>query len=91
MKGIIAGIVMFLAGIVVMILGKMLGLVLLFVGLIFMALSYVTMMRGQGFHPNQGTINGMNGQGKQQSEVVRDAHPGFSEQPANIWDQMENQ
>jgi hypothetical protein len=91
MKVIVAGGIIFVAGILIMVLGKiMLGLALLFAGLIAMAMSYSTMMRGQGYDPDQATINGLKGQGKQQSEVVKEAVTNPGEQSANIWDQMEN-
>ena len=91
MKGIVAGGIIFVAGILVMVLGKiMLGLALLFAGLIAMAMSYSTMMRRQGYDPDQATINGLKGQGKQQSEIIKDAVTNPGEQSANIWDQMEN-
>ena len=86
MKGIITGAGIMIAGLVIMILGSMWGLVLLFGGLTFMALSYVTMMRGQGYDPDQGTINGLKGQGKQRSDAIKSNVPDIGEKSPAIWD-----
>ena len=89
MLWMILGIAALLAGLVILILGSMWGILLFLVGLGFMALRYSTMMRGSGREPNQGTFNGLNGQGKQQSEAVQADQSVVGEQPANIWEQME--
>ena len=66
------GMIAMLAGIVMMVLSQVLiGLILLLGGVALMAFNYVTMMRGRGCNPDQGTLNGLNGEGKQQSEVVK--------------------
>ena len=73
---VILGGVTMIGGIVAMILGKVgLGLLALLVGLLLVAVFYATMMRGRGYEPNQGTINGLNGAGKQQSEAVKAEQP----------------
>ena len=72
MLWIILGLVGILAGIVVMVLGQvLLGVLLLLAGVAAMAFSYVTMMRGRGYEPDQGTLNGLGGKGRQQSEAVK--------------------
>ena len=84
------GMIAMLAGIVVMVLGKVLiGVILLLAGVAAMAFNYVTMMRGRGEEPNQGTINGLAGQGKQQSETVKVNMPEPGEQSPEIWEKME--
>ena len=90
MRGIILGLIAILSGIVVMVTGSVLiGVMLLLGGVAAMAFSYVTMMRGRGEDPNQGTINGMNGQGKQQSETVKVNMPEPGEQSPEIWEKLE--
>ena len=78
-----------LGGLVAMICGKMLGLLIIFGGIILLFVFYCKMMNRSSLDPNQGTINGLNGQGKQQSEAVKMDRPVVGEQSANIWDQME--
>ena len=90
MLWIVFGLVGILAGIVLMVLSHViLGVVVLLAGVICMAMNYVTMMRGRGEDPNQGTINGIAGQGKQQSETVKVNMPESGEQDPSIWEKME--
>ena len=89
MLWILIGMLCVLAGIILLITGGMWGLVFLLGGLGVMILNYSTMMRGRGMEPNQGTVNGFNGQGKQQSEAVEASQPVIGEQPADIWEQVE--
>ena len=65
------------------------NVILLLGGVALMAFNYVTMMRGSGYHPDQGMHNGLGGQGNQQSEVVKAdmAEPG--EQSPDIWEKMQ--
>ena len=86
---IVLGMVAMLTGIIILVLGSMWGLVLLLGGLVIMAFHYSSIMRGRGMDPDQGTSNGLNGQGKQQSEVVEASQSVIGEQPADIWDQVE--
>ena len=90
MLWIFLGMIAMLAGLVIIVLGKMLiGLILLLAGVGMMAFNYSTMMRGSGQNPDQGIHNGLGGQGKQQSEVVKAdmAEPG--EQSPDIWEKMQ--
>ena len=90
MLWVFLGMIAMLVGIVVMVLGQLpIGLILLLVGCGMMAVNYVTMMRGRGCNPDQGIHNGLGGQGKQQSEVVKAdmAEPG--EQSPEIWEKMQ--
>ena len=90
MLWIILGMVGMLAGIVVMVLGQVLiGLILLAAGVACMALNYATMMRGRGDDPDQAIYNGLAGQGKQQSEVVKANMPETGEQNPNVWEKLE--
>ena len=87
---IVLGLVAMLAGIVMMVLSQVLiGLILLLSGVALMAFNYVTMMRGRGCNPDQGTLNGLNGQGKQQSETVDVNMPQPGEQSPEIWEKMQ--
>lgn len=88
---VILGGVTMLGGMVAIIAGKVgLGLLALLVGLLLLAVFYATMMHGRGFDPNQGTFNGLYGQGKQQSEAVPANMPEPGEQSPAVWDKMEN-
>ena len=88
MLWIVFGLVGMLAGMVAMVMGNMLGLTLLIISVAAMAFNYVTMMRGRGDEPDQGTINGLKGQGKQQSETVKANSPASGEQNPGIWEKM---
>ena len=81
--------VMIGAGLVMIVLSNMWGLLLMLVGLGAMAYGYIKLMKGSGFAPYQGTCNGLNGEGKQQSEVIKENYPVQGEQNANIWQQIE--
>ena len=84
------GLIAMLAGMVIMVLGKVLiGLILLLAGVGMIAFNYVTMMRGRGDDPDQATVNGLRGQGKQVSEVVKDSIPDPGEQSPDIWEKMQ--
>ena len=90
MLWIVLGMIGILAGIVLMILSNLwLGLVVLLAGVGLMAFNYSTMMRGRGDNPDQGTYNGLSGQGKQQSEAVSANMPEQGEQIPEIWEKME--
>jgi len=90
MLWIVLGLVGMLAGIVLMVMSNVIiGLVVLLAGLVCMAMNYVTMMRARGEDPNQGTINGIAGQGKQQSETAKVNMPEPGEHNPSIWEQME--
>ena len=90
MLWIMLGMLAMLAGMVIMVLGSTwIGLVLLLAGVGLMAFNYATMMRGRGQDPEQGLYNGLNGQGKQQSETVDVNMPEPGEQSPEIWEKME--
>jgi membrane protein implicated in regulation of membrane protease activity len=90
MLWIMLGMLAMLAGMVIMVLGSTwIGLVLLLAGVGLMAFNYATMMRGRGQDPEQGLYNGLNGQGKQQSETVDVNMPEPGEQSPGIWEKMQ--
>jgi hypothetical protein len=70
------------AGFMELMMGIGWGALLLVAGIGVLAFGYAKLMRGSGNDPDQGTFNGLNGQGKQQSEVVKD-------NGAAVWEQME--
>ncbi len=85
----IAGFVLFAAGIVLMILSKVgLGIAAFLVGFGLIAFGSAKMMRTGGYQDNIPFFNGLKGQGRQQSEVTKVKQNNSGEQPANIWDQM---
>ena len=90
MLWIMLGMLAMLAGMVIMVLGSTwIGLVLLLAGVGLMAFHYATMMRGRGQDPEQRLYNGLNGQGKQQSEAVDAKMPEPGEQSPGIWEKMQ--
>ena len=70
------------AGFMELMMGIGLGALLLVAGIGVLAFGYAKLMRGSGNDPDQGTFNGLGGQGNQQSEVVKD-------NGAAVWEQME--
>ncbi len=84
------GMIAMLIGLVVMVLGgTWIGLILQLGGGGLMVYNYATMMRGRGCNPDQGTLNGLNGQGKQQSETVDVNMPEPGEQTPDVWEKIE--
>ncbi len=77
------------AGFMELIMGIGWGALLLVAGIGVLAFGYAKLMRGSGNDPEQGTLNGLGGLGKQQSEVVKDNQPVQGEQNATIWEQIE--
>ena len=83
------GLIDFGFAVVAFIQGKIvLGMILLLVGFCAVFIHYATLMRGMGKDPDQGTINGMNGLGKQQSDAVSANMPEPGEQTPDIWEKM---
>lgn len=72
MNMMVLGIISLLAAVVLMILGQMWALVLFLVGFGLMVAHWARMFRGAGYQAEVGTFNGVNGQGRQQSEVYKD-------------------
>jgi membrane protein implicated in regulation of membrane protease activity len=70
------------AGFMELMMGIGWGALLLVAGIGVLAFGYAKLMRGSGNDPDQGTFNGLGGQGKQQSEVVKD-------NGAAVWEQIE--
>ena len=87
MFGGVAGI---FGGIVVMILGSVpVGVVLLLAGVVVFVIGTAKMLRAQGYQGEGAYEEGLYGQGRQQSELVKVDQPVMGEQPANIWDKVE--
>ena len=70
--------------------GKLWGALVMLAGVGVIFFVYAKLMRGSGFDPDQATINGIAGQGKQQSDAVKENLPVIGEQSADIWNQLEN-
>ncbi len=77
------------AGLVWLILGNLWGVLVMLAGLGAWIFGYAKMMGGSGFDPDQATINGLKGEGKQQSEVVKMDQPVQGEQDATIWEKIQ--
>jgi hypothetical protein len=87
---IVAGIAVFFVGVILMILGQIWALAVIGLGFVGLAYGVARMYRASGYRSEEVLFNGF-GNGRQQSEVVKDPLPGSGEQPANIWEQVENQ
>lgn len=89
MKIILLSILVLVAGLVLMTMGRMWGLLVLLCGVALLMLRYARLMRGRGYDPDQGSINGQAGQGKQAPDAVPLNQPPMGEQPADIWERVE--
>ena len=89
MMWIVFGLIAMLVGMVVMVRGSMWGLVLLLGGVGLTFFHYVTMMLGRRQDPEQGTLSGLKGEGRQQSETVHVNLPEQGEQSSDIWEKLE--
>ena len=81
--------VLFLTGFVMLIYSNLWGALVILAGLALIAFGYSMMMRARGDDPEQGLYNGVNGQGKQQSETVKADYPASGEQSCKIWEELE--
>ncbi len=77
------------AGFMELIMGIGWGALLMVAGIGLLAFGYAKLMGASGNNPDQGIFNGLNGQGKQQSEVTKMDQPVQGEQNATVWEQME--
>jgi hypothetical protein len=91
-KMLTMGLLSLLAGTVLMVLGHMWALLLFLAGFCLIVAGGAQMFRGAGYRDPDAYFNGLNGQGRQQSEVQVDktAPQGYQDRPSNIWDQTEN-
>ena len=90
MLWILLGFLGIILGMIVVMCGSMVGgMAIMVAGMVLMCANYVTMMRGRGKDPEQGSLNGPNGKGKQTSDAVSADQPVVGEQSANIWEKME--
>ena len=89
-KFMICGGLLIVLGLFLLIGGKLWGALVMLAGVGVIFFVYAKLMRGSGFDPDQATINGIAGQGKQQSDAVKENLPVIGEQSADIWDQLEN-
>ena len=88
-KFVICGGLLIVLGLVLILIGKIWGALMLMAGFGGIFAGYAKLMRGNGFDPQQGTINGLKGQGKQQSDAVKVAQPVIGEKSADIWAHLE--
>ncbi len=75
------------AGFMTLISGKGSGALALLAGIALMGVGYAKLMRGAGYLPGDGDIDGV--PGRQQSEINKMDQPVVGEQSANIWEQLE--
>lgn len=83
---IVSGIVVMLAGFIVMVYHTLIGLLLIFGGILLAILAISKIMRIGGYNGHAGANFGM---GQQQSGVLKDNNPGAAnEVDSGIWDAM---
>ena len=84
---LIAGVGLFLTGVIMVILKAMIGILVLLVGFALIAVFAASMFRTGGYRAEGAFFNGF-GQGRQQSEVSKRSDPSQGEQNAGIWETM---
>ena len=89
-KFAISGSLLVALGLFLILKGNLWGALVMLAGVGVIFFVYAKLMRGSGFDPDQATINGLYGQGKQQPDAVKVAQPIVGEQSADIWNQLEN-
>ncbi len=72
MNMMLIGAICALAGVVLMIMGTMWGLALLLVGACLVIAHWARLFKGAGYQADAAPYNGLNGQGRQQSEATKD-------------------
>ena len=74
MNMMVLGILSLVAGVVLMILGQMWALLLLLLGFGLIVAHWAKLFKGAGYRAEGAFFNGLQGQGRQQSEVSK-THP----------------
>ena len=72
MNMMILGIIAMLASVILMILGKLWAVLLLLVGACLVIAHWARLFKGAGYQADAAPYNGLNGQGRQQSEAFKD-------------------
>lgn len=72
MNMLILGIISLFAAVVLMIMGHMWALVLFLAGFALIVAHWATLYKGAGYREVGGPVNGLGGQGRQQSEAIKD-------------------
>lgn len=85
MNMMILGIISLLAAVVLMIMGQMWALALFLVGFGLMVAHWAKLFKGAGYREAGAFFNGVNGQGRQQSEVSKDPTipQNYEDRPGN--------
>ena len=85
---LIAGLLSFVGGIVLMILGKLAAVFLVLLGFGLMAGYFSLMLHTGGYRVEEGFLFHYAGVGRQQSEVSKDPDAWKGTQNGSIWDRM---
>lgn len=85
MNMMIWGILSLLAGVILMVLGHMWALLLFLAGFALIVAHWAKLFKGAGYRAEGAFFSGLNGQGRQQSEVSQDptASRSYEDQPRN--------
>ena len=72
MNMMLLGALCMLASVILMILGKLWAVLLLLVGACLVIAHWARLFKGAGYQADAAPYNGLSGQGRQQSEVIKD-------------------
>ena len=92
MNMMILGAICSLAAVILMILGKLWAVLLFLAGFCLIVAHWARMFKGAGYQGDVAPGNGLYGQGRQQSEAVKDTTrpQSYEDRPSDIWDQVKN-
>lgn len=85
MNLMILGLLVSFAGVILMILGKLWAVLLFLAGFCLIVAHWAQLYKGAGYEADVMPGNGLNGQGRQQSEVYKDKNipREYEDRPAN--------
>lgn len=85
MNMMVFGIISLLAAVILMILGQMWALVLFLAGFVLIVAHWARLFKGAGYQADITASNGVNGQGRQQSEMYKDPTipQNYEDRPGN--------
>jgi hypothetical protein len=85
MNMMLLGVIVALAGVILMILGKLWAVVLFLAGFCLIVAHWAKLYKGAGYEADVSAGNGLYGQGRQQSEACKDPSipQEYEDRPAN--------
>ena len=85
MNLMILGLLVSFAGVILMILGKLWAVLLFLAGFCLIVAHWARLFKGAGYQADAAPYNGLSGQGRQQSEAIKDQNipREYEDRPAN--------